>query len=85
MIFLDVTELSLIENLKPIEEKRKKGISYHSESLIAIKLMTFYALDGSLGLEKKFLNVLPLSTSQPQQRARKVVSDSPGLMDFAMG
>ena len=27
MIFLDVTELSLIENLKPIEEKRKKGIS----------------------------------------------------------
>ena len=48
--------------------------------------MTFYALDGSLGLEKKFLNVLPLSTScQPQQRARKVVSDSAGLMDFAMG
>ena len=47
--------------------------------------MTFYALDGSLGLEKKLLNVLPLPTSQPQQRARKVVSDSPGLMDFAMG
>ena len=26
MIFLDVTELSLIENLKPIEEKRE----YHN-------------------------------------------------------
>ena len=26
MIFLDVTELSLMERFKPIEEKRKKGI-----------------------------------------------------------
>ena len=26
MIFLDVTELSLTERFKPIEEKRKKGI-----------------------------------------------------------
>ena len=28
MIFLDVTELSLIENLKPIEEKEKR--EYHN-------------------------------------------------------
>ena len=60
MIFLDVTELSLTERFKPIEEKRKKGISENSKSLMGIKLMTLYALDGSLGLEKKnFHTYLP--------------------------
>lgn len=62
MIFLDVTELSLTERFKPIEEKRKKGISENSKSLMGIKLMTFYALDGSLGLEKKiFTCTYPLN------------------------
>lgn len=50
MIFWDVTELSLTERFKPIEEKRKKGILENSKS----------ALDGSLGLEKKFSHVLTL-------------------------
>ena len=60
MIFWDVTELSLTERFKPIEEKRKKGILENSKSLMGIKLMTLYALDGSLGLEKKFSHVLIL-------------------------
>lgn len=50
--------------IKPYEKikahRRKKGISENSESPMGIKLMTFYVLDGSLGLEKNFLHVLAL-------------------------